>query len=330
MISTSIFRSPREYYRLKLKLPVIAFAYHTVELFKSKTRSGAEQVRTTIFRGTLVSVTVAALVWLSILMYVSFYYAYVPKVAYEKPVHLQFDTCEYESGLCSFPSAHVELTTRQQFLMLGQPYKMELVLEMPESPANKNLGMFMVCVDFRGKQRKLISRSCRSTMLHYRSSTLEFLYTVALSPFLMMGSLEEKQDVAVELYEDYEEIENNAVTDIYVEIQSRKVEIYSAKFLINAKFTGIRYIMFNWPVLSACIGITTNLFFIALIVMISWYQLIHSEEYLKYVNSKKQLEMFDNDLLNDDDSNSSSVEDASLLEKDVKRRGSVEDVSGQE
>ncbi|KAI4470024.1 bernardinelli-seip congenital lipodystrophy 2 bscl2 protein [Holotrichia oblita] len=203
--------------------------------------------------------------------------------------------CE-ESSMCSFPSAHVELTKRQQLLMMGQPYRVELVLEMPESPVNKQLGMFMVCVDFRGKSNKLITRSCRSAMLHYRSFVLDLIYTVAYSPLLLIGTVEEKQTINIELFEDYYEIENEAVTDVYVEIQSTRIEIYSAKFLLNAHFSGLRYVMFNWTIISAIIGITSNLFFIAVICMISWYQLIHSEEYKRYVLSQKKLEYLQVDL----------------------------------
>lgn len=46
--------------------------------------------------------------------------------------------------MCTFPSAHVELTKRQQLLMMGQPYKVELALEMPESPVNRNLGIYHI------------------------------------------------------------------------------------------------------------------------------------------------------------------------------------------
>lgn len=51
-----------------------------------------------------------------------------------------FRPCEIEKGACSFPSAHVQLTKKQQLLMIGQRYKIFLSLEMPESPANVDLG----------------------------------------------------------------------------------------------------------------------------------------------------------------------------------------------
>lgn len=55
-------------------------------------------------------------------------------------VLLSHRSCEDSKGICSYPSAHVRLTKKQQLLMVGQQYKMYLDLEMPESPANQKLG----------------------------------------------------------------------------------------------------------------------------------------------------------------------------------------------
>lgn len=138
--------------------------------------------------------------------------------------------------------------------MMGQPYKIQLDLEMPESPANKDLGMFMVCAEFHGASGKILANSCRSTMLHYKSSLHETIYIIMFSPFFLFGNLEEKQHLHVELFSDYLEQEVEAVTDVYIEIQTKHIQLYSAKFLINAHFSGLRYVMFNWPILSAAIG----------------------------------------------------------------------------
>lgn len=99
-----------------------------------------------------------------------------------------------------------------------------------------------------------------------------------------------------------------------MQIQSKHIEIYSARFLINAQFSGLRYIMFHWPILSAAIGkslrknlpqvhflseyilgITSNLFFIALVCMLSWYQIIHSEEYQEFMKKKEDIDHEDDD-----------------------------------
>lgn len=67
----------------------------------------------------------------------------------------------------------------------------------------------MVCADFRGRSGKLITHSCRSAMLHYRSALLQFMHTVIYSPFYILGSSEEKQHISIELFAEYNENEVN-------------------------------------------------------------------------------------------------------------------------
>ncbi|XP_057661331.1 seipin isoform X1 [Diorhabda carinulata] len=292
---TSVLRlGPREYVRQKFKLPLIKFIHDTLKLYKTRTKAGVDTIKEVLFRGTVIALITALLVWLSIFMYVAFYYVYVPAVSHERPVHLKFKPCgatdQYtveKKAICSFPSAHVKLTKKQQLLINGQAYKIHLNLEMPESPANRELGMFMVCVEFMGKNGNLLNNSCRSAMLHYRGLILDTLYKLFFSPFYILGSAEEKQTVKIELFADYEEREDEPVTDIFIEIQTRNIEVYSAKFTVDAQFSGLRYVMFHWPVVSAAMGITANLFFIALVCFISWYQIINSEEYIEYLEIEK-------------------------------------------
>lgn len=62
-------------------------------------------------------------------------------------------------------------------------------------------------------------------------------------------------------------------TDVYIEVQSRHVEVYSAWLHIHAHFTGLRHLMFHWPLLSAAVGISSNLFFLGVICALSWCHL---------------------------------------------------------
>jgi len=57
----------------------------------------------------------------------------------------------------------------------------------------------------RDKDGNLLTHSCRSAMLHYKSELLLTLKTLILSPFFLFGPTEEKQGVIVELFNDYEE-----------------------------------------------------------------------------------------------------------------------------
>ncbi|RVE53829.1 hypothetical protein evm_001491 [Chilo suppressalis] len=197
----------------------------------------------------------------------------MPNVTHVRPVHLQFKSCDESMGVCSFPSAHVQLTKKSHMLMAAQPYRIKLILEMPESPVNKELGMFMVCAQMRARGGVLVSSSCRSAMLRHRSKLHEVIRTFAFSPFLLSGVNEEKQLLQVELFSDFEDDPSVPVTDAYVEVQSRHAQVYWCELHVQAHFSGLRYFMFHWPKFAALIGISTNLFFVSLVFILSWYHL---------------------------------------------------------
>lgn len=155
--------------------------------------------------------------------------------------------------------------------MVGQPYKVFVNIEMPESARNRDIGMFLVCAELRDQGQNLRSHACRSTMLRYKSTLLTKISTWALSPLFILGMREQKQTVTVELFSDYLDEKTNPVTNIYVEIQNSEVQFYDINLQITAQFKGLRYFMFHWPVISSIIGITTNLILILLVLLLSWY-----------------------------------------------------------
>lgn len=136
-----------------------------------------------------------------------------------------------EEGVCSYLKSHVELTKEQQLFMLGQPYKITVFLEVPESEPNRALGryfiifldpaqsifniiklmllvitgMFMVCSQLMDKKLITVSMACKSTMLRYRSPLVHTLSTLILAPLYVFDVLEEKQILEVELYSDFQD-----------------------------------------------------------------------------------------------------------------------------
>ncbi|XP_076642062.1 lipid droplet biogenesis associated protein seipin [Halictus rubicundus] len=245
---------------------------------QKKTTEGVQSARHVILSGGMIIISGVLVVWLSIFLYIAFYYAYMPNMSYVRPVHLQFKSCNEEKGICSFPSAYVQLTNKQQLFMVGQPYKVNLHLEMPESPANKELGMFMVCAELHSRGGFVVEHVCKSAMMHYRSTLLHALTTLTLSPMMIFGTTEEKQNIVLELFGNFEEDQSHPVTVVYIEIQSRHIEFYSATVMISAHLSGLRYLMFHWPILSALVGISTNLFFIALVCTLSYFHFTTYED----------------------------------------------------
>lgn len=138
--------------------------------------------------------------------------------------------------------------------MIGQQYRISVQIDMPESEENLRLGMFMVCAEMRDQKTRLQGHSCRSAMLHYRSKLTRTISTLVMSPLIIFGFKEETQQIPVEIFSHYEDDQENPVTDVFVEIQSRQIQFYSVTLHITAHFSGLRYIMFHWPILSASIG----------------------------------------------------------------------------
>lgn len=111
---------------------------------KERTMNGVFSVRDLVLRVIILLLALGVVLWTAVFMYIAFYYTYMPITSHSRPAHMQFSSCENGKDMCSFPQAYVALTKKQQLLMVGQPYRVVIVIDMPESQVNKNLGMFQV------------------------------------------------------------------------------------------------------------------------------------------------------------------------------------------
>lgn len=236
------------------------------------------KARRTLLQAAILFCVLVLILFISIFLYGSFYYSYMPTVSFSTPVNFYYtsDCDSSESALCSFPTANISFmkNDKDQVMANGQPYRISVDLEMPESPVNEQVGMFMVKMSYYTKGGKIVSSVGRSTMLHYRSSLLKTISTLLFSPFLLSGMAEQKQLIEVELVSDYKTNAYEPTVGAVIEIQSRKVQIYSSQLRIHAYFTGIRYILYNFPITSTVIGVATNFAFLSAIVLFSYLQFI--------------------------------------------------------
>lgn len=269
--------------------PVSKLLIEAFEEYRAKTQNKFEVTQNAILKLIAAAAIFVLLVFGAILLYVLFYLIYMPTVLQIKPAFMQYNKiCDTDVARCdagssmssyhSFPQAHLQLT-KKQLMMVGQPYVITVKLELPETPRNQDLGMFMLCMDMKDKDNVLKSHSCRSTMLRYRSPWLHKLKTLFLIPFYLFGWNEETQTLDVEMFTNFIDT-TNSVTDMYVEIQSRVVEFYSVTVEICAHFTGLRYIIYHFPIISAAVGIAINLIVLVFIALLIWYHYNYEMEWL--------------------------------------------------
>uniref|UniRef100_A0A8C6UR62 Seipin n=1 Tax=Neogobius melanostomus TaxID=47308 RepID=A0A8C6UR62_9GOBI len=218
------------------------------------------KARRTLLQAAILFCVLVLLLWVSMFLYGSFYYSSMPTVSFSTPVHFYSDCDSSESALCSFPTANISFMKNQkdQVMANGQPYRISVDLEMPESPVNEQLGMFMVKMVCYTKGGKIVSS----------------VGTLVFSPLLLSGMSEQKQLIEVELVSDYKTNAYEPTVGAVIEIQSRRVQIYSSQLRIHAYFTGIRYVLYNFPIISAVIGVATNFAFLSAIVLFSYLHFI--------------------------------------------------------
>ncbi|XP_077521988.1 seipin-like isoform X2 [Amblyomma americanum] len=242
-----------------LKLPLTVFG-------------GVRQLASQSF---FVAVLFSVITWTSILLYGVFYWNYIPKSSHIFPVHLRFESKSCPGGFCDYPMANVTIVRPGQddYLARGQRYKMYLELEMPESEANQRIGMFTVRLDMISEDGEVLRSTQRSGVLRYKSVLVRLFSTLFYIPMLLLGSAEEKQTVSVLLFERYMEDYAKPATQAGIMIRNSHIEVYTATLKIYADFTGLRYLLYNWPLTSAVVGISTNFFFVSLVALLSWNHL---------------------------------------------------------
>lgn len=207
----------------------------------------------------------------SVLLYSAFNMIYMPAITHMRPMNMQFKGCMEINGQCSFPQAHVTLTENQRLLMQGQEYKVKITIQMPESPKNLDLGMFMVCSELRDSGLFARANTCRSAMLEYKSPSIRVIQKLITLPMILTGFMEENQSVSVEIFPKYIEDVDHPVTDVFVEIQSHKIEFYKVTLHITANFSGLRYLIHNFPLLSALFAISANFAMLLVSFVAVWY-----------------------------------------------------------
>lgn len=217
-------------------------------------------------RGLELGLTGLLFVALSIFCYGSFYSSVIPTQIHEEDLNFHFDPCELTMGPCSFLNSTLKLDPRRHIFSAGQPYTLSLILELPNSFVNQDLGMFMTCLSVFDEKQIIITRSCKSSLPEFRSPLLRTIETLVLSPAMMLGLTSERQRLVIPLMEEFSVNLVSPADSIVIEILSRHIQIYSARLEILPRLFGLALAIYHHPWAAACVGtislLSVNIFFI--------------------------------------------------------------------
>ena len=77
------------------------------------------------------------LLTVSVFSYSTFYTSVMPREVHEEDVNFQFVPCDDKPGPCSFPNSSIKLEPHKHRLNIGQPYRVGIILELPDSYVNQ-------------------------------------------------------------------------------------------------------------------------------------------------------------------------------------------------
>jgi hypothetical protein len=219
----------------------------------------------------LSTILTAVLVFaVSVFMYATFYYSYIPLEVKNLPVNLYFQPCpDHTVDRCSYPRATVILSRKHQLLQ-SQLYSIRLTIALPDSPSTEEVGMFMSCINITSASDELIAHSCKSAVADYRSPLLRTFDTLVYFPALVTGYSSQKQTLNIDYFNDYQPDPHTPAHSIQLEVQSNFLQVSSTQLHIEASLTGLRHLMYRHSWISSVLGVGTIMLAITTIIAVSW------------------------------------------------------------
>ncbi|XP_065833312.1 seipin-like [Oscarella lobularis] len=230
-------------------------------------------VRWIVLRLFIISILGFIYFWASVLLYFVFYWYYIPPVYHVQPTHFQFTSeCSHSlRPVCSFPRAEVSL---RNVLLSGEMYSASVSLDLPDSHLNRNIGMFMVNLTLYSESQEILLATGRHFLLKYQSTLIRLMSKIVYAFPLILGFTEEKQTLSAKILESYIDDAHNPAAFAAITITSRNLEVYRGTVRFEAHFSGLRYLMYYWPITTAVYMIGNMVFLMLLGTILLWFAMV--------------------------------------------------------
>ncbi|KAH1155945.1 Seipin-1 [Glycine max] len=175
----------------------------------------------------------------------------------EEPVsvkdNLHFDYTEaHPTAVFSFNgvrSLKGHLKKKHISVPVGHSFFASLVLVMPESDFNRELGVFQLTAELLSVNGNVIEKSSQPCMLRFRSSPIRLVRTLMMGVPLVLGISGETQNINVDILkhkEDYRRSNSIRVTLHPRAGTSSLPQLYEAKIAINSHLPWTKELVRNW------------------------------------------------------------------------------------
>ena len=210
------------------------------------------------------------------------------------------DSNDHESITNSVGEENNETVVENPILAPGQRYFIELVLTLPESEINKQLGVFMVKVDLRSADRTLLASSKQHSMLPYESSIVTLFRKTMLILPLAFGLMSETRTVTLLSFDHYMDISDKkpvSLVEVTLGVPNpaafpttlQTIQIHSAELRYGKEMNAIQAFLRHWQYLFAVIVISA--LFLGLLSMI--LSILNRRAQIRRWNEEPYADFFD-------------------------------------
>jgi len=183
----------------------------------------------------------------------------------EKPLHFEFSSPER-----SYPP-QTRLSLSQE-LTKYQGYELKILLTLPESTTNFDIGMFMIQTKLSYENAnkttcapKIAAQSNRHAIIIWKSGLQRIIYTLFYSLPLVLGvsTVEEKQNIEVVMFEEfvYEPPREDDFLVIDAQLSDPKIQLYRSVLQLRAQLHGISYYCYHYFYTCLLLGTLCIFFF---------------------------------------------------------------------
>ncbi|ORY87987.1 putative adipose-regulatory protein-domain-containing protein [Protomyces lactucae-debilis] len=216
------------------------------------------QVGRGVLNISLFASTAVALLFVSCIAFLVFYFQTVPTQGVVEEVYLQ-----YHQGSHPFASVDLDFSSGNG-LVTGQAYDVSIELIVPTSQVNKDLGNFMVDLSLVEAGSEQSVTASRPAILRYASPFVSRLQTVAGAGPVVLGIKKETEVLHVPLLEAFSFestwLANAATAEIQIQA-TRPLQVYRCRLHFTSKLTGLVWFLRRFRVLSFIVF--TMLFYIS-------------------------------------------------------------------
>ncbi|KAH0341780.1 hypothetical protein KCU81_g6032, partial [Aureobasidium melanogenum] len=204
----------------------------------------------------------------SVAAYLAFYWTYIPRIGFSRPIHLQFDSLESPPwGVANLAPDLVSL----------QPYDVKVQIRLPRTKTNTEIGNFMIETTLYApgekgsviddsripvakdpNTSKILASSRRSAILTYYSPVVDLARKATELHWLILGWRLEAETLEIPVFSgvSFAKGWRNVPDTMQIQVQSpARMQIYEANVVFKARFQGLRWIMYNHRITSAIVFI---------------------------------------------------------------------------